>query len=68
MHLELVDNALDPKDYDAHEVKKVIEIALLCTQPSPETRPTMSEIMVLLQNKGLLENMRPTMPILIETT
>ncbi|KAI9073130.1 hypothetical protein K1719_044907 [Acacia pycnantha] len=68
MHLELVDNALDPNDYDADEVKKVIEIALLCTQPSAEARPTMSEIMVLLQKKGLLENLRPTMPIFIETT
>ncbi|KAI9100081.1 hypothetical protein K1719_024299 [Acacia pycnantha] len=68
MHLELVDNALDPNDYDADEVKKVIEIALLCTQPSAETRPTMSEIMVLLQKKGLLENLRPTMPMFIETT
>ncbi|XP_028797266.1 cysteine-rich receptor-like protein kinase 42 isoform X2 [Neltuma alba] len=67
MHLELVDNALDPQDYDADEVKKIIEIGLLCTQPSAETRPMMSEIMVMLKKKGLLENMRPTMPIFIET-
>ncbi|XP_028797761.1 cold-responsive protein kinase 1-like isoform X2 [Neltuma alba] len=66
MHLELVDNALDSNDYDAEEVKKIIEIGLLCTQASAEIRPAISEIVVLLQNKGLLENMRPTMPILIE--
>ena len=67
MHLELVDKALDSNDYDTDEVKKIIEIALLCTQPSAETRPMISEIMVLLQKKGSLENMRPTMPIFIET-
>ncbi|XP_028801993.1 cysteine-rich receptor-like protein kinase 2 isoform X2 [Neltuma alba] len=67
MHLELVDSALDSNEYDAEEVKKIIEIGLLCTQASPAIRPTMSEVVVLLQNKGLLENIRPTMPILIET-
>ena len=66
MHLELVDNALDPKDYDAHDVKKVIEIALLCTQASAEIRPKMSEVVGLLQNEGLAENITPTMPVLIE--
>ncbi|KAI9100028.1 hypothetical protein K1719_024246 [Acacia pycnantha] len=67
MHLELVDNTLDPTEYDAEEVKKIIEIGLLCTQASTEARPMMSEVIVLLQNKDLLENMKPTMPILIET-
>ncbi|XP_028800660.1 cold-responsive protein kinase 1-like [Neltuma alba] len=67
MHLESVDSALDSNEYDAEEVKKIIEIGLLCTQASPTIRPTMSEVVVLLQNKGLLENIRPTMPILIET-
>ncbi|KAK4278123.1 hypothetical protein QN277_016014 [Acacia crassicarpa] len=67
MHLELVDIAFDPNDYDADEVKKIIEIGLLCIQASAELRPAMSEIMVLLQKKDLVENMRPTMPIFIET-
>ncbi|XP_054796488.1 cysteine-rich receptor-like protein kinase 3 isoform X2 [Prosopis cineraria] len=67
MHLELVDNTLDPIDYAVEEVKKIIEIGLLCTQASPTIRPTTSEVVVLLQNKGLFENMRPTMPFLVET-
>ncbi|XP_054797346.1 cysteine-rich receptor-like protein kinase 2 isoform X4 [Prosopis cineraria] len=66
-HLELVDETLDPNEYDAEEVKKIIEIGLLCTQASANMRPVMSEIVVLLQNKNSLEKMRPTMPILIET-
>ncbi|XP_028800652.1 cold-responsive protein kinase 1 [Neltuma alba] len=67
MHGELIDKTLDPIDYDVEEVKKVIEVSLLCTQASAEIRPTMSEVVVLLQNKDLLENMKPTMPVLIET-
>ncbi|KAI9100222.1 hypothetical protein K1719_024440 [Acacia pycnantha] len=67
LHIELVDNILDPTDYDEEEVKKIIEIGLLCTQASPAIRPSMSEVVVLLQNKGLLENLKPTMPILVDT-
>ena len=67
MHLELVDKTLDPNDYDAEEVTKIIEIGLLCTQASAELRPSMSEVIALLQGNDLLENMIPTMPILIET-
>ncbi|XP_028799042.1 cysteine-rich receptor-like protein kinase 2 isoform X3 [Neltuma alba] len=68
MHLELVDNTLNPNEYDTEEVKKIIEISLLCTQASPAVRPTMSEVVVLLQSKGLSKNkIRPTMPFFVET-
>ncbi|RDY00640.1 Cysteine-rich receptor-like protein kinase 3, partial [Mucuna pruriens] len=67
MHLELVDKAIDPNDYDAEEVKKIIEVALMCTQASAATRPTMSEVVVLLKSKSLLEHLRPTMPVFVET-
>jgi len=43
MQLELVEKVTDPKEYDAEEVKKIFEIALVCTQASTATRPTMSE-------------------------
>ncbi|KAK7301963.1 hypothetical protein RJT34_12840 [Clitoria ternatea] len=65
MHLELVDKAI-PNDYDAEKVK-VIEIALLCTQASATTRPTMSEVVVLLKSKGLLEHLQPSKPVFVET-
>ncbi|XP_028757999.1 cold-responsive protein kinase 1-like [Neltuma alba] len=67
LHIELVDNTMNPNDYKVEEVKKIIEIGLLCTQASAELRPSISEVIVLLQGNGSLENMRPTMPILIET-
>ncbi|XP_028782529.1 cysteine-rich receptor-like protein kinase 2 [Neltuma alba] len=66
IHLKLIDDTLDPNDYDAEEVKKIIKIALLCTQASAELRPKMSEVVVLLQQECLSEDIRPTMPILIE--
>ncbi|KAI4299686.1 hypothetical protein L6164_033120 [Bauhinia variegata] len=65
MHIELVDETLEPNDYDAEDVKKVIEIALLCTQASAAARPTMSEVVVLLKSKGMLEQLRPTMPVFV---
>ncbi|TKY47330.1 LRR receptor serine/threonine-protein kinase [Spatholobus suberectus] len=67
MHLELVDKSLDPNNYDAEEVKKVIDIALLCTQASAAMRPAMSEVVVLLSSNELVERMRPSMPIFIES-
>ncbi|KAK7290293.1 hypothetical protein RIF29_04604 [Crotalaria pallida] len=67
MHLDLVDKTLETGDYDPEEVKKIIEIALLCTQASAATRPTMSEVVVLLKSKNSQENMKPTMPVFVES-
>ncbi|XP_025631072.1 cold-responsive protein kinase 1-like [Arachis hypogaea] len=66
-HLELVDKNLDPNDYDVEEVKRVIEIALMCTQASPSKRPKMSQVVVLLTSKAQLENLQPSMPVFIES-
>ncbi|KAK7393274.1 hypothetical protein VNO78_21825 [Psophocarpus tetragonolobus] len=65
--LELVDKSLDPDTYDAKEVKKVLDIALLCTQASAATRPAMSEVVVLLSSNNLFKHMRPLMPIFFES-
>lgn len=65
--MELVDKTLNPSDYDAQEVKKVIEIALLCTQATAAARPTMSEVLVLLKSKNFVEHMKPTMPVFVNT-
>ncbi|XP_031275886.1 cold-responsive protein kinase 1-like isoform X1 [Pistacia vera] len=67
LHLELIDESLDPNKYTQEEAKKVVEIALMCTQASAASRPTMSEVVVLLRSKGSLEN-KPiiTRPIFID--
>ncbi|KAK7393278.1 hypothetical protein VNO78_21829 [Psophocarpus tetragonolobus] len=67
MHLELVDKRLDHNSYKVEEVKKVIDIALLCTQATPAMRPAMSEIVVLLSSNDLLDHMKPSMPIFFES-
>ena len=66
MHIEFVDKTLDPKEYDAEEVKKIIEIGLLCTQASPSARPRMSEIVRMLKRKSLMEHQQPTMPVYVD--
>ncbi|XLT42106.1 hypothetical protein HN873_034710, partial [Arachis hypogaea] len=69
-HIELVDESINPNEYDKEEVKKIIEIALLCTQASATMRPAMSKVVILLSsnNKGLFENIQPSMPTFIEST
>lgn len=46
IEIELVDPAL--KEYDADEVRRIIGVALLCTQASPGLRPTMSRVVAML--------------------
>ena len=50
---DLVDENL--KDYDAKEVETLVQVALLCTQNSPEERPKMAEVVSMLQGVGLAE-------------
>ena len=67
-HLELVDETLDTDEYEAEDVKKIVEIALMCTQASPALRPTMSEVVVLLKSAGSRENSRPlTRPVFVDS-
>lgn len=66
-HLELVDESLDPSEYEAEHAKKIIEIALMCTQSSPTSRPTMSEVAVLFKSRGSLEHTQPTRPPFVES-
>ncbi|WOH15104.1 hypothetical protein DCAR_0934641 [Daucus carota subsp. sativus] len=50
MHSDLIDETLDPKDYNMDSVKRIIEIALMCTQSPASVRPAMSEVVVSLTN------------------
>ncbi|XP_071735371.1 cysteine-rich receptor-like protein kinase 2 [Rutidosis leptorrhynchoides] len=54
-HLNLMDERLDPSEYAAEDVKKIIEIALMCTQSPVSTRPAMSEVVALLSDKSVDE-------------
>ncbi|XP_038692533.1 probable LRR receptor-like serine/threonine-protein kinase At5g63710 isoform X2 [Tripterygium wilfordii] len=51
---DIVDGNL--KTYDRKEVETIVQVALLCTQNSPEDRPTMGEVVKMLQGGvGLAE-------------
>uniref|UniRef100_A0ACD5TJP8 Uncharacterized protein n=1 Tax=Avena sativa TaxID=4498 RepID=A0ACD5TJP8_AVESA len=65
--MSLVDESLDPEEYKPEEVKTIIQIALLCTQSAVASRPTMSEIVVLLLTKNSPE-LQPTRPTFIDST
>uniref|UniRef100_A0A7C9D9X0 non-specific serine/threonine protein kinase n=1 Tax=Opuntia streptacantha TaxID=393608 RepID=A0A7C9D9X0_OPUST len=43
------------ENYDVQEVEMMIQVALLCTQASPEDRPAMSEVVRMLEGEGLAE-------------
>ncbi|XP_054821062.1 probable LRR receptor-like serine/threonine-protein kinase At5g10290 isoform X1 [Prosopis cineraria] len=43
------------KNYNIQEVEMMIQVALLCTQASPEDRPAMSEVVRMLEGEGLAE-------------
>ncbi|KAM7513863.1 hypothetical protein LguiA_003446 [Lonicera macranthoides] len=51
--VDIVDENL--KNYDPKEVETIIRVALLCTQSSPEERPTMVQVVNMLQGESLAE-------------
>ncbi|KAH6796957.1 hypothetical protein C2S52_021511 [Perilla frutescens var. hirtella] len=54
MHENLADKELDSDEYDVEDMKKMVEIALLCVQSPPSLRPTMSQlIMMILSEKSI---------------
>ncbi|KAE7997584.1 hypothetical protein FH972_002205 [Carpinus fangiana] len=50
---DIVDGNL--KSYDPREVETIVQVALLCTRSSPEGRPTMAEVVRMLEGVGLAE-------------
>ncbi|KAI3930951.1 hypothetical protein MKX01_010491 [Papaver californicum] len=53
-----LDAIVDPnlnENFDITEVEIMIQVALLCTQSSSEDRPTMSEVVRMLEGEGLAE-------------
>ncbi|KMZ63688.1 Receptor-like protein kinase [Zostera marina] len=51
---DIVDRNLK-NNYEIAEVEMMIQVALLCTHSSPENRPTMSEVVRMLEGEGLAE-------------
>ncbi|MCL7051785.1 hypothetical protein MKW94_023483, partial [Papaver nudicaule] len=51
---DIVDSNLK-QNYDPKEVETMVQVALLCTQSSPEDRPKMTQVVSMLQGVGLTE-------------
>ncbi|CAH9122583.1 unnamed protein product [Cuscuta epithymum] len=54
---DIVDGNLR-RNYNIEEVHMIIQVALLCTQASPEERPAMSNVVRMLEGEGLAEMWR----------
>ncbi|KAJ7956804.1 Receptor-like protein kinase [Quillaja saponaria] len=50
----IVDHNLN-RNYNIQDVEMMMQVALLCTQASPEDRPAMSEVVRMLEGEGLAE-------------
>ncbi|XP_024932266.3 LOW QUALITY PROTEIN: probable LRR receptor-like serine/threonine-protein kinase At5g10290 [Ziziphus jujuba] len=62
-HLDaIVDRNLNG-NYNIQEVEMMIQVALLCTQQSPEDRPAMSEVVHMLAGEGLAKRWEEWQPV-----
>nr|GMC62459.1 cysteine-rich receptor-like protein kinase 2 [Ipomoea batatas] len=55
----------DPNDYTTEEVKRILEIALVCTQSPPNLRPSMSELVIMLSSDRPIFQTQPNRPTVI---
>ncbi|KAJ6813110.1 putative receptor-like protein kinase [Iris pallida] len=65
--MKLIDESLNLEECNPEELKRVIQIALLCTQSTVAARPTMSEVVVSLLTRAE-PVMHPTRPTFIDAT
>ncbi|KAI3704411.1 hypothetical protein L1987_74631 [Smallanthus sonchifolius] len=60
--VKLVDETMDVNQDEEKHMMKIIEIGLLCTQSPVSERPTMSEVVFMLQNDPSLGERHLTRP------
>lgn len=53
-----MDRVLSESTYQEDEVVKCIHVGLLCVQKQPEDRPSMSEVVNMLQSENLVSVVR----------
>lgn len=56
--MELVDQKLG-SEVNKEEAERIIRVGLLCTNASPSLRPTMSEVVSLLEGRTTLPDIMP---------
>lgn len=65
IHIKLTDETLVLNEGQQERVMKITEIALLCTQSLASKRPTMSEVVLMLQEDQSLGKIQLTRPTFI---
>ncbi|KAL9249077.1 Cysteine-rich receptor-like protein [Drosera capensis] len=65
--LKFMDEALTSSNYSSIEVKKCIQLGLLCVQPFPDKRPTMTSVVSTLNNITTSILSEPKQPICFST-
>ncbi|KAK1410566.1 hypothetical protein QVD17_37103 [Tagetes erecta] len=66
MHMKLIDETINPNEYQEVNAKKIIEIALMCTQSPASLRPTMSEVYLMLSSEPELVQRQMSRPTFID--
>ncbi|KVI01991.1 Gnk2-homologous domain-containing protein [Cynara cardunculus var. scolymus] len=64
-HVKFIDETLELNEYQREHAMKIIEIGLLCTQSPASKRPTMSEVVVMLQDGQSLGKRQLTRPTFV---
>ncbi|KAI3794367.1 hypothetical protein L1987_36997 [Smallanthus sonchifolius] len=64
-HIKVIDETLNLNRYEEEHVAKIIEIALLCTQSPASIRPTMPEVVLMLQEGQSLGKRQLTRPTFV---
>ncbi|KAI7741650.1 hypothetical protein M8C21_003658, partial [Ambrosia artemisiifolia] len=59
---KLVGEKMDVNQHEEEHAMNIIEIALLCTQSSVSKRPTMAEVVLMLQNDPSMQERQLTRP------
>ncbi|KAI3794369.1 hypothetical protein L1987_36999 [Smallanthus sonchifolius] len=65
VHIKFIDETLDLNQYEQEHAVKIIEIALLCTQSPVSKRPTMSDVVLMLQDGQSLGERNLTRPTFV---
>ncbi|KAB5560738.1 hypothetical protein DKX38_005695 [Salix brachista] len=53
--MEMVDPKLRPDEFNKVEAEKVMKVALLCANASPTLRPTMAEVVIMLEGQTSIQ-------------
>ncbi|KAJ9541301.1 hypothetical protein OSB04_027807 [Centaurea solstitialis] len=64
-HMKFIDETMDLNEYELEHAIKIIEIGLLCTQSPVSNRPTMSEVVLMLQDRQSLGKRQLTRPTFV---